>query len=636
MNAHATTDTHAPKGNFLGLTIGAIGVVYGDIGTSPLYAFREAIAVVTEHGSRAVVPEDVYGVLSMIIWALVLVVTIKYVFILLKADNHGEGGPLALMALVRSAFYKNTLFFLFVGMASAALFYGDSIITPAISVLSAVEGLKVVTPAFESYVVPITVVIIVGLFTIQSRGTGKVSAFFGPITTCWFIVLGLMGLNHIGDYPAIANSVNPYYAMRFVMEHQGLAFITLGSVFLAVTGGEALYADLGHFGRRPIQTAWIWLVFPALILNYLGQGAMILHDPSTLDSPFFKLVDEDLRLPLVILATIATIIASQAVITGAFSLTRQAVNLGILPRMVIKHTSDVNSGQIYLPQVNFMMMIGVLILVVTFRSSGSLAAAYGISVTGTMVLDAVMIFFVIWKFWNWHPGLAAAAVAPLLLIDLTFLSSNLLKIAEGGWMPLLVATGLLTIMGVWVKGTIILTSRARKKDVKIEKFVKTFAEKYGTPMRVPGTAFFLTGDPDFVPTALVQNLKHNKVLHEKNIILSVRIESVPYFDPEWRSLLTKLNDDFSVLILRFGFKEAPDVQEELIRLNQRKDIDINFKWETASLFVNRRVLRAHPRYGMPMWQDAIYIWLNKKATDPSDYYHLPVGRTIEIGRHVII
>lgn len=617
------------------LTIGAIGVVYGDIGTSPLYAFRAAMATIAGDG-QSFTRTDVLGVLSLIIWALIIVVTIKYVMILLKIDNHGEGGPLALMALVRSAFYRNTKAFLFVGMASAAFFFGDSMITPAISVLAAVEGLKVITPALEFYVLPITVIIILALYMFQSHGTSKVAALFGPITVAWFAVLALTGIQHIVEDPGIVAAINPYYAASFAFTHGTIAFVTLGAVFLAVTGAEALYADLGHFGRQPIQLAWIWFIFPALVLNYLGQGALVLKDPSAIDNPFFKLVDPAHLVPLVIMATVATVIASQAVISGTFSLVRQAINLGILPRLVVKHTSAATAGQIYLPQVNYIMMVGVLMLVAMFKSSDALASAYGISVTVTMVLDAIMIFFVIWKLWEWPFAGSLLFAIPLILIDGAFLSSNLLKIADGGWVPLLIASFLMMLMATWVRGTIILNGRSLKRSVKLDKFVKTWHEKFPDVARVKGTAFFTVSDPALTPVSLLQNLKHNRVLHEKNVILSFKIESIPYVDTENRSIITRLNDDFTVLVMRFGFKEAPDVQAELIRLNQDKDMDLSFDWERTSLFLNRRQLRAHPHYGLPVWQDWIYIWLSKNSSDPSDYYRIPIGRVIEIGRHVII
>lgn len=616
------------------LTVGAIGVVYGDIGTSPLYAFREAVLHMAEGG--AFVRDEVLGILSLILWSLMLIVTLKYVIILMRIDNRGEGGTLALMALARSVTYRNTIGFLFLGMAGAALFYGDAIITPAISVLSAVEGLKVVTPAFDHYILPITIAIIIGLFTFQSKGTAKVSALFGPITAVWFLVMGGIGAMHIADDPGVLYAFNPWYAMKFLFTHGTLSLVVLGSVFLAVTGAEALYADLGHFGRKPIQIAWGWFIFPCLVLNYMGQGALVLSDHSAIDNPFFRLVTQEWQLPLVILATMATVIASQAVITGAYSLTRQASNLGLLPRLSIKHTSDVNSGQIYMPQINYILMFGVLILVLMFRSSSNLASLYGISVTGAMVVDAIMVSFVIWQLWEWPLWKTALLVVPFLVIESVFLGANLMKVADGGWVPLSIAVLLMTTMWTWVKGNIIINSRARKKQVKVEKFMKTYAKDYADASRVPGSAFFLSSDPDLTPMSLLQNLRHNKVLHEKNIILSVKIEPFPYVAPEDRQVITHYDDNFSLVIIRFGFKDDPNLQNELVRLNQRTDSGIDFDWQNTSVFLSRRSLRAHARYGLPTWQDFIFVWLSKHASDPSDFYRLPLSRVIEIGKQVII
>lgn len=617
------------------LAVGAIGVVYGDIGTSPLYAFREAIAHMAADGA-ALARADVLGVLSLILWTLVLIVTLKYVIILLRLDNHGEGGTLALMALARSVIYRNTIGFLFLGIAGAALFYGDSVITPAISVLSAVEGLEMVTPAFTPYVLPVTILIIVLLFGFQYKGTAAVSKLFGPITTLWFGLLGLTGLVHVMDDPTVLAAISPHYAVMFMVHHGAGAFVTLGSVFLAVTGAEALYADLGHFGRRPIQLAWFWFVFPCLALNYLGQGALILKDPLTAENPFFNLVSKELLLPFVLLATCATIIASQAVITGAFSLTRQAVNLGLLPRLVIKHTSAQNSGQIYLPQVNYILMVAVLLLVFTFKSSSALAATYGISVTGAMCVDAIMAFFVIWQIREWPLWATVSVIVPFLLIEMVFLGANLFKILDGGWMPITLAAIVMATMTTWIQGTFILNGRARKRDVKLDRFIQDYKTKYGDLARVKGSAFFLSSDPNLVPAALLQNMKHNKMLHEKNIILTIKTEPQPHVEPESRFVITHINEDISVVVLRFGFKDDTDVQSELIALNRMPGNGIDFKWEDTSVFLSRRAIRSHARYGMPLWQDWIYIFLNKHASEPTDFYKLPVSRVIEIGRHVII
>ncbi|MEZ0261288.1 MAG: potassium transporter Kup [Alphaproteobacteria bacterium] len=615
--------------------IGAIGIVYGDIGTSPLYAFREALAA-AGGSSGGLAFNDIVGILSLFLWSMMLIVTIKYVTVLLRIDNRGEGGTLALMALARSVIYRNTIGFLFLGVAGAALFYGDSIITPAMSVLSAIEGVKVVAPGFDHYVIPVTLVIIVGLFCFQSHGTAKVSSFFGPVMLVWFGVLGLMGLQHISDAPEVLAAFNPYYAGAFIVNHGTIAFITLGAVFLCVTGSEAIYADLGHFGRKPIQMAWVWFVFPCLALNYLGQGAMVLNNPSTADNPFFKMADADWQIPLLVLSTFATIIASQAVITGAYSLTRQAVNLGLLPRFKITHTSDKNSGQIYMPQVNWILMCGVILLVLLFKSSSNLASVYGISVAGALLVDAIMGFFVVWQIRDWPLPRTIAVFGVFMVLDLLFLSSNLTKIANGGWLPLLLAIGLMLIMTTWIQGSFILSSRSRKRGMKVDKFIKEYKERNQGLQRVPGSAFFFAGDPNFIPASLLQNLRHNKVLHKRNIILSVRIEPFPYIEVENRALVNHLNEDFSVVVLRFGFKDDPDVQQELIRLNRNEGNGIDFDWEDTSLFLSRRSLKSHPKYGLPGWQDFIYIWLSKYAAEPTDFYKLPVGRVIEIGRQVII
>lgn len=618
------------------MALGAIGVVYGDIGTSPLYAFREALHAAGTTPAGGASFSDVTGILSLFLWSMIIVVSLKYVTVLLKIDNRGEGGTLALMALARSVIYRNTIGFLFLGMAGAALFYGDSLITPAISVLSAVEGIGVAAPRFEPYVIPITIAIIVALFFFQSRGTAKVSQLFGPIMLLWFGTLGVTGASHIMDEPRVIAALNPLNAASFVLTHGKIAFITLGAIFLCVTGAEAIYADLGHFGRKPIQMAWLWFVFPSLALNYLGQGAMVLKDPSTIDNPFFKMVGESWQIPFVMLATVATIIASQAVITGAYSLTRQAVNLGLLPRMKIMHTSDKHSGQIYLPQVNWMLMCGVIILVLLFKSSSTLASLYGISVAGALCVDGIMGVFVVWQIREWPLLRVVAVFGIFLLLDVLFLSSNLLKLANGGWVPLMIAAFMMVIMWTWIQGTFILNSRARKREIKIDKFIREYKTLFPGLQRVRGSAFFFAADPNFAPASLLQNIRHNKVLHEKNIILSVKIEPVPSVPQDERALVSHLNAEFSVVVLRFGFKDDPDVQQELLRLNRTPGNGIDFDWESTSLFLSRRSIKSHPRYGLPGWQDIIYIWLSKHAAEPTDFYKLPVGRVIEIGRHVII
>ena len=476
---------------FLSLTLGSMGVVYGDIGTSPLYAFREAVAAA---GGGAASRAAVFGVLSLILWALILIVTCKYVLVLLRADNNGEGGTLTLMALARRVTGRSATM-LYFGIIGASLFFGDALITPAISVLSAIEGVKIATPAFDHYVVPLTVLILVFLFAVQSRGTASVAAWFGPIMSIWFIVIGIGGLRHLFAAPEVLAAFNPLYGVSFLLSHGIVGFITLGAVFLAVTGAEALYADLGHFGRRPIQTAWLILVLPSLALNYLGQASLVLSDPAAIENPFFLLFPEWSLLPMVGLATMATVIASQAVITGAYSLARQAVQLGLLPRLEVRHTSAEHKGQIYMPLVNTMLLIGVLILVGLFRSSSALASAYGIAVTGTMVVTACMAFMVIWKVWKWSPLLAGALMAPFLVIDTTFLTANLLKVIEGGWVPLAFAAAVSMLMYTWQEGTRVLFEKTRKLETPLDSLVAMLEKK--PPLRVPGTAVFLTSDPNY-------------------------------------------------------------------------------------------------------------------------------------------
>ncbi|TAL28638.1 MAG: potassium transporter Kup, partial [Alphaproteobacteria bacterium] len=538
------------------LTIGAIGVVYGDIGTSPIYTLRESLKQVVPDGQIAP-RDDVLGILSLILWSLLLIPTIKYVTILLRVDNHGEGGTLALMAMARSVVFRNTTIFLLFGMMGAGLFYGDAILTPALSVLSALEGLEVVTPAFTPYIMPITLAIIVALFLFQKTGTDKVSVLFGPVCALWFAVLAATGIHHIQDEPSILLSFSPTYAAHFLFAHGRISFIALGCVFLAVTGAEALYADLGHFGKKPIRNAWLWFVLPCLALNYLGQGAMVLHEPATLDNPFFKLVPHEWMAPLVFITTLATIIASQAVITGAFSLTKQAVNLGLLPRMEIRHTSAAHSGQIYVPQVNYIIMLGVIALVLMFRTSGNMAAAYGISITGTMVLTAIMAFFVIWQVWGWSLTAALALMVPFFIIDCVFLGANMMKVFEGGWVTLAVAAVMVVTMITWTKGSFILNSRSRKRALPVEKFVRDYRTIFPDIVRVRGCAIFFAADPARTPASLQQNLRHNKVLHDRNIILSVKVEPIPYVDAESRAVITHLSGDFSTVLLRFGFQETP-------------------------------------------------------------------------------
>jgi KUP system potassium uptake protein len=628
---HHGDGTANPKTNFAALTLGSLGVVYGDIGTSPLYALREAVLAAVGAGNPAN-ETVVLGILSLIVWALIVIVTMKYVFILLQADNNGEGGTLALMALARRAVGRGSSVVILLGIISGALFYGDAIITPALSVLSAVEGLKIVTPAFDPYILPLTVVILIALFAMQSRGTARVAAFFGPIMLVWFTAIAVAGLWHILQVPAVLWAFNPSHGLSFVASHGVVGLLTLGAVFLVVTGAEALYADLGHFGRRPIQTAWLTFVLPALMANYLGQGAVVLADPKAIENPFFLLYPEWALLPMVALATVATVIASQAVITGAYSLTQQAIQLGLLPRLEIRHTSEALFGQIYMPRVNLLLLIGVLLLVAVFRSSSALASAYGIAVTGTMVVTAMMAFVVIWKVWKWSPFAAAALIAPFLLIDLTFLSANLLKVVEGGWMPLALGGLLMVVMYTWRRGSRLLTEKTRRQETPLQALVAMLEKR--PPLRVPGTAVFLTSDPTSAPTALLHSLKHYKVLHEKNVILTVETAHTPRVHPAERVRIEPVGETFSRVVLRFGFMEQPNVPKALAIARK---LGWTFDIMATSFFLSRRALKPAPTHSvMPRWQVRLFIALAHMANDATDYFQIPTGRVVEIGTQVTI
>ncbi|WP_454618453.1 potassium transporter Kup [Bradyrhizobium cenepequi] len=615
--------------NFWALTLGSIGVVFGDIGTSPLYAFREAVAGAT-HGqpvSRIIV----LGVLSLILWALFIVVTSKYVLLLLRADNNGEGGTLSLMALGQRALGRRSWLLLALGVVGASMFIGDSMITPAISVLSAVEGLKLATPALQHYVVPVTIFILVVLFSVQRIGTARVASAFGPVMVVWFATLAVMGLVHIKDDPSVLAAINPYYALQFLLTHGTIGLVTLGAVFLAVTGGEALYADLGHFGRKPIQSGWLFFVLPSLLLNYFGQGALVLSDPSAIENSFYRMVPDFLLLPLVALATAATVIASQAVITGAYSLVRQAVQLGLLPRFEVRYTSESHAGQIYLPRVNRLLLIGVLLLVLMFHTSSGLASAYGIAVSTTMVADGIMGFVVIWKLWNWRVATAAAVIVPLVVVDMTFLSANLLKLFEGAWVPLLFGVAMTVMIWTWRRGVAILLAKTRRIEVPLDDLIKSLEKR--PPHIVKGTAVFLTSDPGFVPTALLHNLKHNKVLHEHNVILTIETAQTPRVDVSERVHMERVSDKFSKVRLRFGFMESPNVPKALVIARK---LGWQFDIMATSFFVSRRSLKPAAQSGMPLWQDHLFIAMSRSANDATDYFQIPTGRVVEVGTQVTI
>jgi len=615
--------------NYLALTLGSVGVVYGDIGTSPLYAFREAVTAAQAGGPLT--REIVLGVLSLILWSLIIVVTLKYVLILLHADNNGEGGTLSLTALASRALGRGSTIVFVLGMIGAAMFLGDSFITPAISVLSAVEGLKLATPAFEHYVVPITVFILILLFAVQSRGTARVAAFFGPIMVVWFVVIAVLGALHVRDDPHVLLAINPLYAVEFMLGHGKIALVALGLVFLAVTGGEALYADLGHFGRKPIQTAWLCLVLPSLLINYFGQGALVLADPAALENPFYRLVPEILLLPIVLLATAAAVIASQAVITGAYSLVQQAIQLGFLPRVAIVHTSEDQYGQIYIPRVNTVLLIGVLLLVLMFRTTSALASAYGIAVTTTMVVDGMLGFIVIWKLWKWKWWQAALLIIPFVLIDGTFFAANLLKLFDGAWLPLLFATFMVLIIMTWRRGTQILAAKTRKTEVPLESLLRSLEKK--PPHIVKGTAVFLTSDPGFAPTALMHNLKHNKILHEHNVILTIITSDTPRVPEEDRVNITPVSPHFTRVALKFGYMESPNVPKTLaIARKQGWSFDIM----STSFFLSRRTLKPAAHSGMPRWQDHLFIGLARSASDATDFFQIPTGRVVEVGTQVTV
>ncbi len=612
------------KAGLMGLSLASIGVVYGDIGTSPLYAFRESM-----RAAGGVSPQNVLGVLSLIIWALMIVVTAKYVVILLRADNQGEGGTLSLLALAQRAIGRSGGWILLFGMLGAALFYGDAVITPAISVLSAVEGLSLVTTEFDAFVLPITLVIIFALFAVQSRGTAAVASLFGPITLVWFIVLAVGGVVHIAANPSVLASLNPLHAAEFLRGHGHLGLVVLGAVFLAVTGAEALYADLGHFGRTPIQLAWLFVAFPALVLNYLGQGALVLADPTTLDNPFFLMFPAQTLLPVVALATMATIIASQAVITGAFSLTRQAIQLKLFPRMKIRHTSETQEGQIFLPSVNTFLLVAVLALVLVFGSSTALANAYGISVTGTMVVTAVLALIVVHRHWRWPLWAAVLLILPFLIIDLVFLAANMLKVVEGGYVPLGIAALMVLIMWTWVKGTALLTAKEQNSDVPLETILRQL-EKKPLPS-IAGTAVFLTATPKFAPVALMHSLKHFKSLHEQNVILTVVTADVPRVAVGDRVQMADISPRFRRVTMRFGYMEDPNVPQALLQCRK-----LGWKYDimSTSFLLSRRTLKLSSKSTLPGWQSRLFIFLARNAAGASDYFHIPAGRVVEIGTQV--
>ena len=630
MVAEANSDPsaeHIPA-NFWKLVLGSIGVVYGDIGTSPLYAMREALHKPAQDG---LVQSEVVGVVSLLIWTLVLIVTVKYVILILRADNHGEGGTLSLMALAQEAVGRRTRLLFLLGVLGAALFYGDAAITPAISVLSAVEGLELVTPAFEGVVVPMTVVILFFLFWFQSNGTDRVSFYFGPITLVWFLTLAGLGAMHIGDSLWILHAFNPWMTVQFLANHGFGALPTMGAVFLAVTGAEALYADMGHFGKRPIRFAWSAVVFPALAINYLGQGALVLAHPEAMANPFFLMAPGWFLLPLVILATAATVIASQAVISGAFSLTHQAVQLGLLPRLETRHTSESLMGQIYMPRVNWTLLTAVLILVLLFENSSALASAYGIAVTGTMLVTTMLAAVVFRRAWGWSPAVVALILLPLLVVELIFFFANVLKILDGGYAPLLLAALIGLLMWTWVRGTAIVKEKTHRMSIALSSLLPMLAKS--SPAQAPGTAVFLTSDPDVAPAALMHNLKHNAVLHKQNLIVTVRGSNLPRLTDAERIQIEPLADSFYRVVLTFGYMETPNVPKALALARKS---GLKFDIMSTSFFLNRRSFKPSSESGMPLWQDKLFIGMTKAATDATSFYRLPSNRVLELGQQFVI
>ena len=620
---------HAHKDSFTKLAIGAVGVVFGDIATSPLYAMKE---VFVGHHPLAVDHVHIFGVISLIFWTFFMVVTVKYVFIVMRADNRGEGGSMALLALISrlSPGAGPSRYLVLLGVLATALFFGDCIITPAISVLSAVEGLTVVESEFSAVVLPISIAILIGLFLFQSRGTAKVGALFGPIMMVYLLVIAVLGLIQLVQHPGILVALSPHYAVLFFAADPVLAFLALGSVVLAVTGAEALYADMGHFGRKPISVAWLYLVLPALMLSYLGQGAMLLHDASTAQNPFFLMAPDYLRLPLVILATAATVIASQAVISGAFSVSQQAVQLGFLPRLKIIHTSAASAGQIYIPSINWALLILVVLLVLGFRTSNNLAAAYGIAVTGTMLITTMMIAVLVLTVWKWPRWWSVPLLSVLLIIDGAYFASNLTKIPDGGWFPLLVGAVAFTFLTTWARGRYLMMLRLRESAMPIEVFIKSAAT---AATRVQGTAVFMTSSPEGVPHALLHNLKHNKVLHDRVLILTVVIDEVPYVDDEDRLEVRPLGSNFFRMIMRYGFMQEINIPATLKLV---ENCGPKIKMMDTSFFLARQTLLASDRPGMAIWREKVFAWMLSNSESAMEFFKLPTNRVVELGSQVEI
>lgn len=614
------------------ITLAALGIVFGDIGTSPLYALKECFSA--EHGIPFT-PAAVLGIISMLFWAITIVVSLKYVLFVMRADNDGEGGVLALMALslrTAKAGSSRAKLLMMLGVFGACMFYGDVVITPAISVLSAVEGLEIATPGLSRYVLPLSLVILIALFLIQKHGTTVVGKLFGPVMFVWFLSLGVLGVYNVIKAPEILVAINPYYAVAFMQQHALQAFVVLGSVVLVLTGAEALYADMGHFGIRPIRFAWLFTVMPCLMLNYFGQGANLLINPSAIQNPFYLMVPDALLLPMVFLATAATVIASQAVISGAFSLTSQAILLGFVPRMRILHTSEDERGQIYVPVINWMLLILVVAVVLAFKKSDNLAAAYGVAVTTTMLITTVLAAVVMRTVWKWNPFLVALVISAFFIVDFAFFAANLLKIVDGGWFPLLLGGFAFFLLMTWYAGRMLLRERSKDEGIPLEPFVEGLLAH--PPHRVEGTAVFMTGNVATVPVALLHNLKHNRILHKRVFFLKISIWDVPFVEDSKRLTLKELGNDVYILRAAFGFKEAPDVQAVMALTTSQ--FGLEFDVMDTSFFLARDTVIPSKIPGMRLWREKLFAWMYQNAAKPSDFFHIPVNRVVELGTKVEI
>jgi KUP system potassium uptake protein len=630
--SHVETPTadSETRARFSALTLGAIGVVYGDIGTSPLYAIKQTF------GAQAVPPteDNVLGILSLMFWSLILVVSVKYAGFIMRADNKGEGGIMALTALaqrsVRSS-QRARWWIIVLGLFGASLFFGDGVITPAISVLGAVEGLEVLAPKLSHFVVPLAAVIVLLLFAFQNRGTGRVGAVFAPVMSLWFVVLAVLGGWHIVQNPGVLRAISPYYAVEFFVHEHWVAFFALGTVVLCITGAEALYADMGHFGKRPIRVSWFGLVLPALVLNYFGQGALLIANPAAAENPLFMMVPQSLLIPMIVLATAAAVIASQAVISGAFSVTREAIQLGYLPRMEVRHTSKETRGQIYLPWINRMLLVLTLAVVIGFRSSDNLGAAYGIAVVGTMTIDSILVMIVFRRMWHWSKPHVAIVGGMFLFVDAAFLTANADKVEHGGWFPLVLGSVIFTMMATWRRGRELVMREIRQSGLALEPFISSISAH--PPLRVPGTAVFLTANLDAVPHALLHNLKHNKVLHERNVLLTVEVLETPTAEDDERVAIEHLEDNFYKVTLRFGFAEDPDVPETIESIQA---CGLPFELMDTTFFLSRESIVATDRPGMARWRDKLFVFMQRNATPATAFFQIPGNRLVELGTQVEI